>query len=108
MTRTRLTQRICAAGVALLAATTALSVGEVANAAFAIYGMVDDPNSAVMGLLGMMFGLGSIGKVGRTPQGFRDMAAKRADLRTGGGVSKIGGMFQKRDDTLQSIIKLCR
>ena len=35
MTKNRLTQRICAAGVALLAATTALSVGEVANAASA-------------------------------------------------------------------------
>jgi hypothetical protein len=80
----------------------------VANAAFSIYGMVDDPNSAVIGPMGMMFRLVSVGKVGRTAQGFRDMAAKRADLRTGGGVSKIGGMLQKRNDTLQNITKLCR
>ena len=95
------------AGAATLA-RFALIAGEVANAAFAIYGMVDDPNSAIMGLMGMMVGLGSIAKVGRTPSGFKSMAAKRADLRTNGGVSKIGGMFQKRDDTLQSIIKRCR
>lgn len=95
------------AGAATLA-RFALIAGEVANAAFAIYGMVDDPNSAVMGLLGMMFGLGSISKAGRTPSGFKEMAAKRAELRTNGGISKIGGRFQTRDDTLQNIIKRCR
>ena len=98
-------------GAAIAGASTlarfALIAGEVANAAFGIYEMVDNPDSAVMGMLGMMFGLGSIVKAARTPKGFSEMAAKRAELRTSGGVSKIGGMFQKRDDLLQSIIKRC-
>ncbi|KAK8110220.1 uncharacterized protein PG998_006677 [Apiospora kogelbergensis] len=99
-------------GAALAGAATlariALIAGETANLAFGIYGMVDDPNSALMGVLGMMFGLGGITRVGRTPKGFKAMAAKRADLRTSGGVSKIGGKFQLRDDALQEIIKACR
>lgn len=95
------------AGAATLA-RIALIAGETANLAFGIYGMVDDPDSALMGVLGMMFGLGGITRVGRNPKGFRDMAAKRADLRTSGGVSKIGGNFKKRDDTLQDIVKYCR
>jgi chitinase len=95
------------AGAATLA-RIALIAGEAANMAFGIYGMVDDSDSALMGMMGMMFGIGSIAKVGRTPKGFKDMAAKRADLRTSGGVSKIGGNFQKRDDMLQDIVKFCR
>lgn len=99
-------------GAVLAGATTlariALIAGETANLAFGIYGMVDDPDSALMGVLGMMFGLGGVTKVGRTPDGFKDMAAKRAGLRTDGGVSKIGGNFQKRDDMLQEIVKFCR
>ncbi|KAK4107005.1 hypothetical protein N656DRAFT_785785 [Canariomyces notabilis] len=82
--------------------------GVAANLAFGIYGMVDDPNSAIKGLLGMMFGLGSFSKVARSPKGFKDMAAVRAGLRTNGGVSKFGGNFQKWDDALQDAIKLCR
>ncbi|RYP70495.1 hypothetical protein DL771_005432 [Monosporascus sp. 5C6A] len=95
------------AGAATLA-RIALIAGETANLAFGIYGMVDDPESALMGVLGMMFGLGGITKVGRNPKGFKDMAAKRADLRTSGGISKIGGNFQARDDILQDIVKFCR
>ncbi|KAI1852620.1 hypothetical protein JX266_002161 [Neoarthrinium moseri] len=95
------------AGAATLA-RIALIAGETANLAFGIYGMVDDPDSALMGVLGMMFGLGGITKVGRNPKGFKDMAAKRANLRTSGGVSKIGGNFQKWDDALQDIVQACR
>ncbi|KAK4247528.1 hypothetical protein C7999DRAFT_14472 [Corynascus novoguineensis] len=99
-------------GAMLAGATTlariALIAGETANLAFGIYGMVDDPDSALMGVLGMMFGLGGVTRVGRTPKGFKDMAAKRAGLRTDGGVSKIGGNFQKRDDMLQDIVNFCR
>jgi hypothetical protein len=69
--------------------------------------MVDDPNSAIMGLMGMIFGLGSVAKVGRTPLDFKNMAAKRASLRSSGGVSSIGGRFKARDDVLQNIIKRC-
>lgn len=95
------------AGAATLA-RFALIAGETANLAFGIYGMVDDPESALMGVIGMMFGLGGVTRVGRSPKDFKDMAAKRADLRTSGGVSKIGGSFKKRDDKLQDIVKACR
>jgi hypothetical protein len=95
------------AGAATLA-RIALIAGESANLAFSIYGMVDDPDSAIMSVVGMMFGLGGVTRVGRNPKGFRDMAAKRAGLRASDGVSKLGGNFKKRDDALQDIVRACR
>lgn len=95
------------AGAATLA-RIALIAGESANLAFGIYTMVDDPDSAIMGVVGMMFGLGGFTRVGRNPKGFRNMAEKRAGLRASDGVSKIGGNFKKRDDALQDIVKACR
>lgn len=82
----------------VLAGVTALA--RVALIAGESSGMVYDPASALLRVLGTMFGLGGITKVGGNPKSFQDVAAKRGDLRIDDGSSRIGGNFQKRDDAL--------
>ena len=66
----------------------ALIAGESANMTFRIHEMVDSPDTALMGLYC------GTGKFARSPSGFKNMAAKRVQLRTTSGVSKIGGNVQ--------------
>lgn len=81
--------------------------GETANLAYGVYTIVDDPSSALMGVMGLLFGIGGLGKVAKDSRGFRDMAMRRAELRSGGSVAKLGAGFKARDDMLQKIVASC-
>jgi chitinase len=92
-----------AAGFITLGRTIAI-VGEAGNAAAAMYETVQDPNSAVINILGMLIGVGAIARVERTGKGLGAVAK----LRRGMDVSAFGDVFKGSDDTLQNIIKVCR
>jgi chitinase len=92
-----------AAGFITLGRTIAI-VGEAGNAAAAMYETVQDPNSAVINILGMLIGVGAIARVERTGKGLGEVAK----LRRGMDVSAFGPVFTRSDDTLQNIVKVCR
>lgn len=95
-----------AAGLATLAHTIAIA-GELGNAALAIYDTVGDPKAAIVNILGMLIGVGSIGKVARTGKGIGDVAKLRRGMTTAG-VAGLGAVFKNSDDKLQNIVKVCR
>ncbi|GAB7357175.1 hypothetical protein MBLNU459_g8166t1 [Dothideomycetes sp. NU459] len=95
-----------AAGLATLARTIAIA-GELGNAALAIYDTVQDPKSAVVNILGMLIGVGSIAKVARTGEGLGDVAKLRRGM-TATDVAGLGAIFKNSDDKLQNLVKVCR
>ncbi|KAJ9624398.1 Glucan endo-1,3-alpha-glucosidase agn1 [Taxawa tesnikishii (nom. ined.)] len=95
-----------AAGLATLARTIAIA-GELGNAALAIYDTVQDPEAAVVNILGMLIGVGSIAKVARTGKGIGDVAKLRRGM-TATDVAGLGSVFKNSDDKLQNIVKVCR
>lgn len=95
-----------AAGLTSLARAVTI-IGEVGNAAFGVYAVVDDPGSAMFAVMGMLFGVRGIAKSARDGKGFRDMADKRAGWADAD-IAKLGKGFKDRNDKLQSIVKVCR
>lgn len=95
-----------AAGLATLGRTIAIA-GELGNAALAIYDTVQDPKAAVINILGMLIGVGSIAKVARTGEGIGGVAKLRREM-TAADVAGLGSVFKNSDDKLQNIIKVCR
>ncbi len=95
-----------AAGAADLARAIFI-VGETANTAYTVYTIVDDPSSAIIGVMGMLFGVAGMAKSLRDVKGFQDMSAQRALLRSDPNFSKMTGSFKVNDDKLQNILKLC-
>jgi chitinase len=95
-----------AAGFLTLGRTIAIA-GEVGNTAAAMYETVQDPNSAVINILGMLIGVGAIARVERTGKGLGDVAKIRRGM-TADTVSAFGPVFKGSDDALQNVIhKLC-
>jgi chitinase len=94
-----------AGGAAALGATSLarvlLIIGEAANIAYTVYGVVDDPDSALMAVMGLLMGAAGATRGPRTPTGFKDMATKRAKLTS---TASLGSGFKTKDDTLQRII----
>lgn len=81
--------------------------GEVGNAALAIYDTVTNPASAVINILGLLVGAGTIAKVARDAPGL----AKVAKLQRGmdsASVAKLGGVFKNGVDELNPIMKVCK
>jgi chitinase len=95
-----------AAGLVNVGRTIAIA-GEASNAAYTVYETVQDPDSAVVNVLGMLLGVGAIAKVERTGKGLGDVAKLRRGM-TAEIVSAFGDVFKRSDDTLQNIIKVCR
>lgn len=91
-------------GAAALGATSLarvlLVIGEAANIAYTVYTVVDDPDSALMAVMGLLLGAAGM-RAPRTPQGFRQMATKRTKLT---GTNSLGEGFKARDDMLQRIV----
>jgi chitinase len=81
--------------------------GEVGNAALGIYDTVDDPKSAIVNILGMLLGVGAIAKVSRDGKGVGDVANVRRGM-SADSVSSLGRIFKSNDDTLQSVLNVCR
>lgn len=94
------------AGLAGLARTIAIA-GELGNTALALYSTVKDPDSAIVNILGMLIGVGSIARVERTGEGLGDVAKLRRGM-TAEMVATLGSVFKNNDDKLQSIIRVCR
>jgi chitinase len=79
----------------------------VGNAALGIYDTVDDPKSAIVNILGMLLGVGAIAKVSRDGKGVGDVANVRRGM-SADSVSSLGRIFKSNDDTLQSVLNVCR
>lgn len=95
-----------ASGLASLAKGIYIA-GEVGNAALATYDSVTDPSNAVVNILGMLFGVAGIAKAMRDGQGI----AKVATIKRGMSLDKIkqyGVIFQKEDEKLDNMMKMCR
>lgn len=95
-----------AAGFADLARAIALT-GELGNGILAVYNTVEDPSSAVMNVLGMLLGVGSIAKATRDGEGISSVAKIRKEM-TADDIASFGKIFSNNDDKLQSIMKVCR
>lgn len=95
-----------AAGLATLARSVAIA-GELANGALAVYDTVKDPSSAVVNIIGMLFGVGSIAKVARDGKGLSSAAKLRQGMKADE-IASFGSIFKGNDDKLQSIIKGCK
>ncbi|THY23807.1 glycoside hydrolase [Aureobasidium pullulans] len=95
-----------AAGLATLGRTIAIA-GELGNAALATYDTVQDPESAVVNILGMLVGVGAIAKVERSGENIGEVAKLRRGM-TAEDVAGLGSVFKNSDDMLQKIIKVCR
>jgi len=81
--------------------------GELGNAALAIYDTVQDPSSAVVNILGMLMGVGSIAKVSRDGEGIGAAAVLRRGMSSDQ-VASLGSIFKANDDKLQGIMNVCR
>lgn len=96
-----------AAGLATLAKSIAIA-GELGNAALAIYDTVQDPSSAIINIMGMLFGVGSIVKVARDGKGLGAIAKYRRGMKPEE-VEALGSIFSDKDGVLQSILgKACK
>lgn len=93
------------AGLADLASAISM-LGDIANAADAIYNTVQDPNSALINVLGLLGGLGKFTKASRDGKGLGEVAAARRGM-TDATVNGLGKLFKENDDKLQSVMKVC-
>ncbi|PQE03158.1 alpha-13-glucanase mutanase protein [Rutstroemia sp. NJR-2017a BBW] len=93
------------AGLGAIATTIAIA-GLAANAALGIYTIVEDPDSAQMAALGLLFGIGGLGAVARDAEGLAKIAALR---RTMGGseVVLLGATVDEDAALIQRITKSC-
>lgn len=94
-----------AAGMVNLARSIAMA-GEAANAGFAIYDTVKDPKSAIVNV-GSALGVGAIAKAERSGSGLKAAAKTRAEMKSSA-IASMGDLFRANDDTLQSLMKVCR
>ncbi|QIW96919.1 hypothetical protein AMS68_002437 [Peltaster fructicola] len=95
-----------ATGVASIARTLAV-VSELGNAGLAIYDTVQDPSSALLNVLGMMFGVGSIAKAERNGKGLAEVAKVRRGMKPEI-IAALGTLFKSHDDKLQTLMKACK
>ncbi|KAJ5100662.1 glycoside hydrolase [Penicillium angulare] len=94
------------AGLTTLARSIAVA-GEAANAGLAIYDTVKNPESAIMNVIGSALGIGAIAKAERSGKGLASVAETRAGMKASE-IASIGDIFKANDDTLQSLMKVCR
>ncbi|ESZ94750.1 alpha-1,3-glucanase/mutanase [Sclerotinia borealis F-4128] len=93
------------AGLAVIARTIAIA-GEVANTAFSIYTIVDDPASAPMTALSLLFGLGGVAAVSRDAEVFAKVAALRREMKAAD-VAAMSSTVEEQVALVQKIIKEC-
>lgn len=95
-----------AAGLADVARGIAIA-GELGNAALGIYDTVNDPASAFLNIIGMLFGAGAILKASRDAPGLAGVAKIRKGM-TADQISGLGSVFGAQDAKLQSVLKVCK
>ncbi|CAD6446789.1 70f8fb62-2be9-40c0-91c7-3914c6610b41 [Sclerotinia trifoliorum] len=93
------------AGLAAIARTIAIA-GEVANTAFTIYTIVEDPSSGPMSALGLLFGLGGVAAASRDAEGLSKVAALRREMK-GEDVASMGVTVEDQAVLVQKIMKDC-
>jgi chitinase len=94
-------------GFANLARTIAIA-GELGDAALATYDTVKDPASAIMNIMGMLFGVGSIAKAARGATGLRKVADFRKGMASGE-IASLGKFFENGDAEVQALLgKVCK
>ncbi|KAL6857694.1 hypothetical protein ACO1O0_005136 [Amphichorda felina] len=77
--------------------------GEASNAVFTVYSVVDNPESALMSMFGMLLGAGSLP---RTGQSFKKMNQKRNEASADGTLAKMGGIIAEDTRLLEDIMKV--
>lgn len=82
-------------------------MGELGDAALAVYDTVQDPKSAIVNVMGMLVGAGAIARASRDGKGIRDVASIRSGMKPNE-VAGLGDIFKRNDDRLQGIINLCK
>ncbi|KAJ5134886.1 hypothetical protein N7526_006251 [Penicillium atrosanguineum] len=95
-----------AAGLATIACSVAIA-GELANGAFAGCDTVQDPKSAVVNVIEMLFGVGAIAKASRDGEGLVSIARFRRAMKAEE-INGFGSTFKGSDDKLQAILKGCK
>ncbi|PQE29794.1 alpha-1,3-glucanase mutanase protein [Rutstroemia sp. NJR-2017a WRK4] len=93
------------AGLGAIATTIAIA-GLAANAALDIYTIVEDPDSAPMAALGLLFGIGGLGAVARDAEGLAKIAALRRTM-SGSEVVSLGATVDEDAALIQRITKSC-
>lgn len=81
--------------------------GEAANTGLAIYDTVKNPESAIMNVVGSVLGVGAIAKAERSGKGLASVAETRAGIKASE-IASMGDIFKANDNTLQSLMKVCR
>ncbi len=95
-----------AAGLASLARAIAIT-GELGNTALALSETVQDPNSAIINILGMLLGVGGIVKVDRDSAGIARVGAARRGMQAADLVA-LGKVFSAKNDILERVMgKVC-
>ncbi|KAG8163304.1 hypothetical protein KVR01_006601 [Diaporthe batatas] len=101
------TEVAAALGLTNIARVIAVA-GELGNAAFATYETVRDPASAIVNILGMLFGVGQIAKAERSATGIRGVAAWRKGMKSSE-ISSMGRFFADGDSKVQTLLgKVCK
>ncbi|KAF7854741.1 hypothetical protein EAF04_010309 [Stromatinia cepivora] len=93
------------AGLTALARSIAIA-GEAANAALSIYSVVEDPSSAPMTALGLLFGLGGLAAAPRDAEGLSEVAALRKEMKADD-VAAMGATVDDQAFMVQKIIRAC-
>lgn len=93
-----------AAGLSSAARAIALA-GAAANVGYDVDAIVGDPNSAPFLILGWLTGAGGVAKLGRDPDGFEQMAAKRRGMTDQ--IAKLGSVVDDTASTIQKITRSC-
>lgn len=84
-------------------ARAAMIAGEVANGALAMYDLIENPDSALLNLMGMLLGVGGMTAVKRDGINVNQMASLRRELTDGQKLTGLGAVFKRNDDALQGI-----
>jgi hypothetical protein len=95
-----------AAGLTNFARTLAIT-GEVGNAAVAFYDSGSDPGAAFLNVMGLVAGVGSVAKISRDGNGFREVANIRRGMSSDT-VSSLGKIFKENDNKLAAITRICK
>jgi hypothetical protein len=80
--------------------------GGIANEAYGIYGLVQDPSSGVMSALGLLLGLGSIAAATKDAAGLSKIAALRREMTTDD-VAAMGATVEEQATSIQKLLKSC-
>ena len=92
--------------MATLARSIAI-VGEIGQGALGIYDTVNNPESAIINIFGMLIGVGAITKVPRDAPGLTEVATLARSISPDM-AANFGAIFKHNFDDLQTTMKFCK